>query len=80
MEKYRNLEGECLCKAYKINKKTGSFKILNVRLEFDKSNYKATLIRFTIFDYITKTFTFNATYDKIENLKNYNAFRLAKLL
>jgi len=76
---YRTLPGILLCRKYTISENSGSLEILSLHLIFSKIDYKCMHLKFSIFDYASRKFTFNGVYDKMDKIKEFNVFTLADL-
>ena len=68
MRPYRSLPGILLCRDYNFNSQSGSFESLSVHLIYSHVDYKAMYLRFTIFNFRTMAFEYQAKYDKIRGL------------
>lgn len=76
---YRQLPGYLLCRDYVISPTTGALEIMSMHMIYNAIDRKCLHLRFTIFDYVTRKFTYTGTYELLENHRGYNVQVLYQL-
>jgi hypothetical protein len=79
MRAYRNQEGYLFCRHYNIGKNSGALEILSCFMIYRRIEGKCLHLKFTIFDYVTKKFMYQGTYEQLDQVYKFNVYVLYKL-
>lgn len=64
---------------YQINPISGALEILSMHMQVNYLDGACLFLRFTIFDYVTRKFTYSGTYDLLDFVQEFNCYSLYKL-
>ena len=76
---FRQLTGVLFSRKYKISPNSGAFEIMSMHMQVNYIDKTSLFLRFTIFDYVTRKFTYSGTYDLLDFVQEFNVYSLLKL-
>lgn len=76
---FRQLSGVLFARKYRIGPNSGALEIMSMHMQVNYVDKTCLFLRLTIFDYVTRKFTYSGTYDLLDFVQEFNVHSLLKL-